>query len=529
MSENFDYVIVGAGSAGCVLANRLSANGKHRVLLVEAGGPDKRQEIHIPAAFSTLFRSDLDWNYDTVPQPGLNGRSIYWPRGRMLGGSSSMNAMMWVRGYAADYAHWADLAGPSWAWEALLPHFLAVERITGQAGPDHGTDGALTINPQRSPRSATGTFLEAVAELGLAVEPANTAEPQGFSQTLVTQKNGERASAVTAYLAPARHRSNLDVRTGAQVTRVLFDGTRATGVEYFQDGTRRTATAQRQVILTGGAVNTPQLLLLSGIGDPKHLKEHGIPVLADSPEVGQNLKDHLVTGLIVEAERDTLYKAKSLRQVANYLLWRRGMLSSNVAEAYGFVRSKPDLALPDLEIIFAPVAFIAEGLREHPGHGITVGSILLQPESTGAITLASADPLAAAVIDPRYLSDPGGRDRTALTAGMAWCQRILTTERMRHVTNGRYIVPEGGNELPADELYEQVINGYAHTMYHPTGTTRMGTDAASVVDPELRVRGVEGLRVADASVMPDIIRGHTNAPTMAIAERAAALILEEER
>lgn len=525
MSEQFDYIIVGAGSAGCVLANRLSASPENRVLLLEAGGVDKRQEIHIPAAFSTLFRSEVDWDYNTVPQPQLNDRSIYWPRGKVLGGSSSINAMMWVRGFAADYAHWAEVAGPSWSWYAMLPLFKSIEHTVGEAAKLHGDKGPLWINEQRSPRTATNAFLEAVTELGFEVEPANTDDPEGFSRTLVTQHNGERASAATSFLAPVRHRKNLKVRTGAQVTKVLFEGTRATGVEFAEGASRHTATAKREVILAGGAVNSPQLLMLSGIGDAAQLKKHGIQVLVDSPEVGQNLKDHLVTGLIVEASRDTLFKAKSFGQIVNYLLRRRGMLSSNVAESYGFVRSEPGMPLPDLELIFAPVAFVSEGLVEHPGHGITLGSILLQPQSEGTVSLASADPLAKAVIDPRYLTDPDGRDRAALTAGMAWCDRILHSDRMRNITNGRYIVPEKGNSLSPEVLYREVIDGYSHTMYHPVGTARMGSDAASVVDPELRVRGVDGLRVADASIMPEIIRGHTNAPTLAIAERAARLIL----
>lgn len=528
MSESFDFVIVGAGSAGCVLANRLSAGGKYSVLLLEAGGADEKQEIHIPAAFSQLFRSEVDWNYDTVPQPELHGRSIYWPRGKMLGGSSSINAMMWVRGFAADYDEWAKLAGPSWSFEALLPHFLEAERIAGADGVEHGANGAVAVNAQRSPRSATAAILEALPEAGLRVdEIANSREPQGFSQTMVTQQNGARFSTVDAYLKPASGRSNLTLRSNVLVSRVTFEGKKASGVEYLENGTRQTALARREVILAAGAVNTPQLLMLSGIGDPKQLATHGIDLIATSKEVGLNLKDHLVSGMILEAFRDTLYSARSLGQIAKYLFTRKGMLSSNVAEAYGFVRSRPELAHPDLELIFAPVAFIAEGLETYQGHGITLGCILLRPESSGTVSLASADPEAKAVIDPKYLSDSGGVDFKALMSGMAWCDKVLSTQRMREITNGRHIVPENADQLSKPELYEETIRGYAHTMYHPVGTARMGLDGASVVDPELKVRGVEGLRVADASVMPEIIRGHTHAPTIAIAERAAKLILAD--
>lgn len=342
---------------------------------------------------------------------------------------------------------------------------------------------------------------------------------------MVTQRNGARFSTVDAYLKPALGRKNLTVRTGVHVSKVVFDGKRATRIESIDGTATHTVAARREVILTAGAVNTPQLLMLSGIGDPAQLVAHGIEVVAASAEVGANLKDHLVSGMILEAYGDTLFEARSPRQVAKYIARRRGMLSSNVAEAYGFVKSSEDLALPDLELIYAPVAFVAEGLETHPGHGITLGCILLRPQSSGNISITSADPLSKAVIDPRYLTDSDGRDFSALMSGMAWCDRVLRTERMRSETNGEHIVPPNAKQLTPSELYEETIRGYAHTMYHPVGTARMGSDDASVVDPELLVRGVERLRVADASVMPEIIRGHTHAPTLAIAERAAQLIL----
>lgn len=526
---SFDYVVVGAGSAGAALANRLSADPANSVVLLEAGGPDKNQSLHVPAAFSGLFKSEFDWNYETTPQAGLGGRTVYWPRGKVLGGSSSLNAMMWVRGFAADYDGWAELAGPGWSYESLLPIFRKVERIEGATDPEHGIDGANSVEHQRSPRKLTETFLKAVIEAGYAVVPANSRQPEGFSQTMVSQKKGSRFSTVDAYLTPAKARTNLVVRTGAQATRVLFNGTRAIGVEYRIGGELHRVLARGEVILSGGTVNTPQLLMLSGIGDAAQLNALGIPVVVDSPEVGANLRDHLVSFFAVETPGGTLFTATALKEVGNYLTRRRGMLTSNVAEAYGFVRSSEHLALPDVEIIYAPAAYVDEGLSGIPGHAISVGPILLQPKSTGTITLASADPFEKPIIDPRYLSDAGGEDRAVLMRGLAIAERILSTPSLKAVSTGKYIRPMKGELLDSTTRATQSLNSLSQTLYHPTGTVRMGSDTSAPVDGELRVRGVQGLRVADASVMPQIIRGHTNAPSIVIGEKAAELILADLR
>lgn len=527
-----DYVIVGAGSAGSVLADRLSADRSARVVLLEAGERDNKQAVHIPAAFSQLFGSSRDWNYRTVAQPALADRRIYWPRGKMLGGSSSLNAMMWVRGFAADYDRWAELAGPDWSFQSLVPYMVRAEQITGASRVDHGRAGAISIEPQRDPRSHTAAFLRAAREAGYPLAEANVPQPDGFTQTMVTQRRGARFSTVDAYLDEARTRSNLTIRTGVKAQRVLFRDGRAVAVQCLVDGEIKTISAAREVLICAGAVETPALLLRSGIGDGDALRALHIEPVVDAPEVGRNLADHLVAGLVAEAAGDTLMDARHPREVSAYLVRRRGMLSSNVAEAYGFVRTSPRLALPDIEILFAPVAYLSEGLVEPPFHGVTIAAILLQPESRGVVDLVSSDPSAPPRIDPGYLSSPG--DRSTLLAGLEICQRIVRQPALARSLAGvdaaqpapgvTFRVPEGAAGMSDREMAVAALEHHAHTLYHPVGTARMGTDPESVVDPQLRVRGVQGLRVVDASVIPQIIHGHTHAPTVFIAERAADLI-----
>ncbi|MEU2198762.1 GMC family oxidoreductase N-terminal domain-containing protein [Isoptericola sp. NPDC019482] len=527
-----DYVVVGAGSAGAALAGRLSADPAVSVLLLEAGPKDTKTEIHIPAAFSKLFRSEVDWDYDTEPQEHLGGRRVFWPRGKVLGGCSSINAMMWVRGFPEDYDAWGEAAGPGWSWKGLRPYFDRVERVAPGVERDNddetGRAGAVHVEDQRSPSAHTSAYLRAAEQAGLRVVPGNGRDQRGVSRTQVSQHRGSRFSTADAYLRPARKRPNLTVVTDAQATRVVFDGTRAVGVEYVQGGATRVAQARREVVLSGGAVNTPQLLMLSGVGDRDELAALGIPVVAHSPEVGKNLRDHLMAVLAVEAREDTLFLAEKPRELVQYLARRRGMLTSNVGEAYGFVSTDPADELPDVELIFAPVGFVGEGLVACDRHAVTLGAILVQPESTGTISLASSDPFEKPLIDPGYLSDPEGRDRRALLAGLGLCEELLVTPALRDVTTGAFVQPAGGEELTRAERDEVALADHAHTLYHPVGTARMGSDDGAVVDEELRVRGVTGLRVADASIMPTIIRGHTNAPAIVIGEKAADLLLGVE-
>jgi choline dehydrogenase len=526
MDIQCDYVVVGTGSAGAVVASRLSADPAIAVVALEAGPRNKNRFIQIPAAFSKLFRSEIDWDYLTEPQQELAGREIYWPRGKTLGGSSSMNAMMWVRGFGADYDEWAARAGPQWSFAEALGYFRRIENVTAAwhfvSGDDSGVTGPLRISRQRSRRALTAAWLAAVRQCGFPAAQPNSAAPEGFCETVVTQRRGARFSTADAYLKPAMRRKNLSVLTGATATRVVFDGDRAVGVEFQRDGQPSVAHARREVVLCGGAVNSPQLLMLSGIGDRDHLADHGIDIVYHAPEVGQNLLDHLVTPLGFAVKRDSLFAAEKPKQLINYLLRRRGMLTSNVGEAYGFVRSRPELDLPDLELIFAPAPFYDEALVEPEGHGVVFGPILIAPESRGQITLRSADPHAKPLIEPRYLSDPGGLDRAAMMAGLWICARIAEAPALKGLL-GPIARPRGITELNEATL-ELALSTCSHTLYHPLGTCRMGSDEASVVDPELRVRGVDGLRVADASVMPGTVRGHTHAPSVLIGEKAADLI-----
>ncbi|HJU68244.1 MAG TPA: GMC family oxidoreductase N-terminal domain-containing protein [Gemmatimonadaceae bacterium] len=523
MTDAYDYVIVGAGSAGCVLAARLTEDPRIRVLVIEAGGRDSSLAVRIPAAFSKLFKTSCDWNYTTIPQRHLDGRSLYWPRGKMLGGTSSMNAQMHVRGNRADYDEWAALGNRGWSYRDVLPYFRRSEHNERGPSPFRGTGGPLTVSDLRDPNPATGAFIEAAVEAGLErATDVNGERQDGVDYTQVTQRRGTRASAASAYLRPARRRGNLSVVTGAHAMRVRFDGRRATGVEYVRGGRVTTAGAAREVILAGGAINSPQVLMLSGIGPAHHLRTMGIHVIHDLPGVGQHLQDHLVCGVIVKARSaTTLTAAESIPNLLRFLIRRRGMLTSNIAEACGFFRVPRDARAPNLELLFAPVPFVDHGLTRPTEHGLSIGVVLLQPRSAGSVALRTANPFDAPIIDPQYLSDSVGEDMRLLVEGMKLALRVVRSPALA-AHAGDPMIPDREPRTDAD--LEAFIRQRAESLYHPVGTCRMGVDDMAVVDPELRVRGLEGLRVVDASVMPTIIRGHTNSPTIMIAERAADLI-----
>ncbi len=516
-----DYIIIGAGSAGCVLANRLTAQPNTTVLLLEAGMPDKVTEIQIPAAFSKLFKGPLDWNYTTEPQPECNRRQLYWPRGKVLGGSSSINAMIYMRGHATTYDDWEKQGNSGWSYADVLPYFKRGEHQERGADPYHGTQGPLNVADHRSPNILSGAFIEAAKATGIPENPDfNGATQEGVGYFQVTQKNGARHSAAKAYLVPALDCPNLAVVTGAMVTRILFEGKKAVGVEYELNQQRMELRCNREVILSGGSINSPQLLLLSGIGDGDALQALGIPLVQHLPGVGQNLQDHLLAGIMWNStEPITLAIAETLPNLATYLLTKKGPLSSNVAEAGGFVRVTPDAPIPNLQFHFAPSFYVEHGFRNPAGHGFAVGATLVQPYSRGSITLKTSNPADHPAIQPNYYQDE--RDLHTMLLGVKLARTIGES--------APFAPYRGTEELPglamqSDEALIAFIRDTSETIYHPVGTCKMGTDPLAVVDPHLRVHGIEGLRVVDASIMPTIVNGNTNAPTMMIAEKASDLI-----
>ena len=527
----YDYIIIGAGSAGCVLANRLSEDPDVKVLLLEAGPRDWHPFIHMPAGLAKLVgHKGVNWNYDTAPEPQLNNRTLWWPRGKVLGGSSSINAMCYIRGVAADYDDWAAHGASGWDWNTVLPYFKRSEGNSRGGDALHGGDGPLGVSDLRYVNPLSHAFIEAGQQAGFAHNSDfNGPQQQGVGLYQVTQKNGARCSSAVAYLAPVRKRPNLTIHTGALVSRVTFDGIsptgrRANGVMYSAFGKALQQQAAREVILCGGAINSPQLLLLSGIGPAAELRRHRIDVVADSANVGQNLQDHLdICTLQHSTQRVTYDRLGDLKIAFDYYLRdHSGPGSSNIAEAGGFVRSRlaPD-DRADIQLHFVPAMLNDHGRHRLKGDGYTLHACFLHPRSRGRVSLVSNRASDKARIEANYLSDAEGFDLKMMVE-CAQLSRELFAQKALDPYRGAPIFPTA-NDLSDAELIE-FIRAKAETVYHPVGTCRMGSDEAAVVDPQLRVRGVEGLRVVDASVMPSLPTGNTNAPTIMIAERAADLI-----
>jgi len=516
----YDYVIVGAGSAGCVLANRLTEDPGVSVLLLEAGGPDTNDLIHMPAAFSLLYRTDQDWDHSTVWEPHANNRRIYLPRGRTLGGSSSINAMIYIRGNRADYDDWVTEDGcRGWGFDDLLPYFKRAE--DNERGPSewHGAGGPLGVADGRSRNALSKAFLDAAQAMGLpANDDFNGPRQDGVGWYQVTHRNGMRGSTAVSYLHPVADRPNLTVETHHQAVKLLFDGTRATGVVTLRLGEPHEHRAEREVLVCGGAYNSPQLLMLSGIGNPDELALLDVETVAELPTVGGNLHDHPNAGAIWLTDSDEgLFGAMS---EANLGLFARGEgpLTSNVAETGGFVRTRDGLDAPDVQLHFVPALFLAEGLVPGQEPGLTAGACVLKPRSRGRVALGSPDPTAKPLITHNYLQEP--EDVASLVAGVRLLLELGEHSPLRELISAPFLVPDSAS----DEDVERHCRATMQTLYHPVGTCKMGTGEDAVVDLDLRVRGVEGLRVVDASVMPTVPRGNTNAPVIAIAERAADLI-----
>lgn len=518
----FDYIIVGAGSAGCVLANRLTENGRHSVLLLEAGGKDSSIKVHIPAGFSDLFQSKQDWNYTTTSQPQLNNRQLYWPRGKMLGGSSSLNAMIYIRGHQQDYEQWAEQGNEAWGWNDVLPYFKKSQNQERGADAFHNVDGLLNVADPRDPHLLSEAFLQASGEAGFSANPDfNGARQTGFGYYQLTQKRGRRHSTAIAFLKSARKRPNLHIEAAAHVLRVTFEGQRATGVVYQQKGREVAVHTNREVIISGGAVNSPQILLLSGVGPAGELQQHGLPIVQDLPGVGKNLQDHTAISLAYHCQQKiSLYRAESLPNYIKYFALRKGMLTSNIAEAGGFVRLNPASRTPELQIIFAPVYYINHGFVRPQGDGYTLGPILLNPQSRGEITLNSADPFAQPHISANYLAEE--RDIATMVAGFKLVRKIGEAPAFLPYRGDEYLP---GRDTQTDHEIRDYLRQNVFSLYHPVGTCKMGVDPLAVVNPSLQVHGLTGLRVVDASIMPLITSGNTNAPTIMLAEKAADMIL----
>lgn len=536
--ETFDYVIVGAGSAGAVLANRLSENSARRVLLLEAGGADNNVWIKIPLGYGRVFHdARVNWKYTTEPVPGLGERRSYWPRGKVLGGSSAINAMVYVRGHARDYAEWNSVA-PGWGWDDVAPLFQRMEDWDGAPGPTRGQGGPLPVHDiTNEVHPLTRLYLEAARQAGIPTNrDYNGPEMEGANCYQITTKDGYRASTARSYLKPVRRRRNLDIRTKAHVTRVLFEERRATGVEYRHNGQLKTAYARAEVILSGGAINSPQLLQLSGVGPRRILQDHGVPIVVDAPQVGRNLQDHLGSDnyyiskvpSLNQALRPLLGKAKA---AMHYALARKGPLSLSLNQGGGFVRLSEASRGPDLQLYFSPVSYTRApvGVRPlmtpDPFQGFLMGFNPCKPTSVGHLQIKSPDPFAPPELHPNYLDTE--HDRALMIAGTRLLRRIADTDALRAVIETE-LLP--GPDVDSDEAIAAYIKKEAWTVFHQCSTCRMGRDpATSVVDPNLKVHGIDGLRVADASIFPSIPTGNTNAPAIMVGEKASDLILQSTK
>ncbi|KVL64265.1 choline dehydrogenase [Burkholderia cepacia] len=533
MTRSFDYVVVGAGSAGCVLANRLSDGGRHTVCLLEAGPADSSMWIHVPIGYGkTMFHPVYNWGFHTDPDPNMHDRRLYWPRGRTLGGCSSINGLIYVRGQQQDYDHWAALGNRGWSWRECLPYFRKLEHNTLGEGPTRGTGGPLWASAIRQRHELVDAFVAASNRLGVrTVDDFNTGDQEGVGYYQLTTRNGLRCSTAVAYLKPARGRPNLHVETDAQALKVLFDGTQAAGVRYVQHGRVDDVRARREVILAAGALQSPQLLQVSGVGPAALLGRNGIPVVADRAGVGENLQDHLQIRLIYEVTKpittnDELHSWVGRAKMGlQWALFRGGPLAIGINQGGMFCRALPDeAATPDIQFHFSTLSADSAGGSVHPFPGCTYSICQLRPESRGAVRIRTDDARDAPSIQPNYLDTE--RDRRTTVAGVRFARRVAATEPMAPLMK-REVRP-GADAQTDDELLE-FCREYGQTIFHPSGTAKMGvaSDPLAVVDERLRVYGTRGLRVVDCSIMPTLVSGNTNVPIVMVAEKASDMILDD--
>ena len=529
-TASFDYIVIGAGSAGCVLANRLSADGRHAVLLLEAGPADRSPWIHIPIGYGkTMFHSRYNWRFSTEPEPGMNNRKVYWPRGRVLGGSSSINGLIFIRGQPEDYDRWAALGNRGWGWDDVLPYFKRSEDNQRGAAEHHGAGGPLSASDIGEAHPLVDAFIAGAGELGIRrTDDFNGLDQEGAGYYQLTTRNGLRCSAAVAYLKPVRARKNLRVETDAHVCRILFEGQRARGVAYRKGDAERTVHARREVILSAGGLQSPQLLQLSGVGPAGLLGAHAIPVVRDMPGVGANLQDHLQARVMyrctqpITTNDDLRSWHGRMRIGLKWLLHRRGPLAIGINQGGLFARVMPEAKTPDVQFHFGTLSADMAGAKPHEFSGFTMSVCQLRPTSRGSVTIQSRDPFEAPAMQPNYLSTEV--DCATMIEGVKLARSIAATPSMREFVESEY--RPGPAAASDDELLEFVRNTGA-TIFHPVGTCKMGTDAQAVVDERLRVHGLAGLRVVDASIMPVLVSGNTNWPVIMIAEKASDMILED--